>query len=277
MDLPHLLSSGAYRFAQKGHQTISAQWISLSVSGLLSSRLYYPDGKLCSSFDARTDTPKNHLSLETPGFVTDFEYGPDRENWVIIFNSDALFYQASDRRHYLNYNGTPLPVPRTIELTPGELEPLRHTFRTITENFFSTIPRNLLAAEIMTQSLLLRFLQIPQPEDDPVEHLRRRIDADIKWERSIEEHCRELSCGRDHLRRLFEQRYKIAPGEYRIQKRLQQIVRLIAYSSMNLKEIAYEVGMRNPTHLNSLLRQRYGKTPSELRREYRGTTARLPV
>ena len=47
------------------------------------------------------------------------------------------------------------------------------------------------------------------------------------------------------------------------------IINLFVYSDMTLKEIAFAVGMKNVTHLNSLLQQHYGKTPSTLCREYR--------
>ncbi len=268
MNLPHIISSGVYREVERAHQIIPAPWISFGISGLARETVYDPDGNFYSGFDASETPFRPRLIAGVPGFKVDFEYDESRENWVVIFDG-ALHYDPRDRQHYLDYDGRHLPIPRCVLLEPGEIEPMRCVFRRITEYFFSTIPRNLLTAEMMTASLLQRFLQVPQAEDDAVESLRKRIDADCRWEKSIAAHCGELGCGRDRLRQLFEARYKIAPGEYRIRKRLQEIMRLFAYSTLSLKEIADAVGMKNATHLNQLIRERYGKTPSALCREFR--------
>ncbi len=271
MDIPQITSAGVYTFAQKTFQQINHFWISFNISGLLHQRIFYPDGKLCSEFDSDSEIHRNipFLTLGYPGFSTEFEYGPDRENWVIIMKCDAIKFNQTEHQLYLDYNGTCLPVPRTIAVNSAEVSPLRHTFRTIREYFYSAIPRNILIAEIMVQNLLLRFLEPLQSDDDPVEQLRKKIDADEKWEKNIAEHCRDIGFGRDWLRREFMKRYKVAPGEYRIRKRLQRVLYLFSYSNLTLKEIAFETGMRNATHLNSMLKQFYGKTPSELCREYR--------
>ena len=52
---------------------------------------------------------------------------------------------------------------------------------------------------------------------------------------------------------------------------LQKILHLFAHTQLTLKEVAFAVGMKNVTHLNSLLKAHYGKTPSQLCREYRFT------
>ena len=97
-------------------------------------------------------------------------------------------------------------------------------------------------------SLFRRFLEAEQKTDDLVELFRKKIDADEKWEKSLEEICAELGYGRDRLRNEFFNRYKIAPNEYRARRRLQKILNLFAESRLTLKEVAFEVGMRNATH-----------------------------
>ena len=74
---------------------------------------------------------------------------------------------------------------------------------------------------------------------------------------------------RDLLRQRFIERYNLTPREYRIRKRLVRILHLFTYSDMSLKEIAADVGMKNVTHLNALIRKYYGKTPRQLCQEYR--------
>jgi AraC-like DNA-binding protein len=84
-------------------------------------------------------------------------------------------------------------------------------------------------------------------------------------------HCRELGVNRDVLRARFAERYKLSPSEYRINRRLKRILYLFTYSDMSLKEIAGDVGMKNVTHLNAVIRKYYDKTPRQLCLEYRSS------
>ena len=135
--------------------------------------------------------------------------------------------------------------------------------------YASALPRNLLEAELNVLRILERFIQEPHREDDMAEQFRKQLDDDQEWNYSITEHCVRLGVNRDRLREKFFDRYKIEPGEYRAQMRLRKIRHLLAYSDLTLKEIAYEIGMKNLSHLSGFVRQRCGKSPSQLRREYR--------
>jgi len=252
-------------------QRLNHPWISLGISGLIRQYVYDPQDRLLDHYDAGTEAEQPSLAVGLPGFVSDFEYGVNRENWVIVLDWDGLRYDAADRKILLRYRETELEIPRQIRPGRLEVEFFRQQFSQIAEYFHSAIPRNQFTAEIMTQSLLLRFLQTPTDKDDAVELLRKRLDGDRRQEKSIQDHCRELGIGRDQIRQRFMARYKITPGEYRIRKRLQRILYLFAYSDLSFKEIAYDTGMRNVTHLNMLLRKYYDKTPRELCREYRSS------
>lgn len=272
MNLPKIFNPGVYRHRQVGHHMVVPHfWISLNVSGLVRSINYDMDGNLLSSYEHTADSrPHQLLSIGVPGFWSDFEYDSTRENWVIFLEWNALSYDKKNRKILLDYDGVQLELPLSIPLQPSETESLRNQFNTIREYHNSGIPGNQLSAAIMIQSIFLRFLTQPAGVDDTVELLRKRIDNDEKWEKSISAHCREMGICRDTVRTLFTNRYKIPPGEYRLRKRLQKVLNLFAYSNLSLKEIAFETGMKNATHLNSLIRKYYGRTPSALRREYCG-------
>ena len=267
MEMLHIINAGVYRFAQKGrHMVCPQKWINLSVSGCLFCRSYYPDGHFRPHSE---EGAQPSLTLGMPGFFTDFEYGPDRENYVMMYQCPQIVYQEKTHQIILDSNGIQLPLSECIVLREEEVPALRTLFQQIMEYHNSAIPCNLLSADILLTSVLMRFLQNPRQTDDAVERLRKNLEADEKCEFTLEEHCRKLGCGRDHLRREFFRRYKIAPGDYRIRMRLQKILYAFAYSDMNIKEIAFSVGMKNVTHLNLMIRQHYGKSPSELCREYR--------
>ena len=267
MELLHVINAGVYRRPEKASRMVCPQkWICLNLSGLISFRHYYPDGHLIE-FPENPKTPS--LSLSMPGFFSDFEYGRNRENYVIMYRCPQITYQPQTHQIFLDAGNSLLPLAGHIIPREDEIPSLRTLFQRITEYHNSAIPHNQLSADILLTSLLQRFLQTPHPLDDDVERLRKNLEADVRWEHTLAEHCRMLGCGRDSLRREFFLRYKIAPGDYRIRMRLQKILHAFAYSDMNIKEIADSVGMKNVTHLNLMIRKHYGKTPSALCREYR--------
>ena len=150
-----------------------------------------------------------------------------------------------------------------------EAEELRHLFSELAQLYNSSLPRNQLEAELLLLQIFHYFLRTPAPEDDRVEAFRKRLAEDTLWSRTILQHCKEMGINRDQLRKDFLERYKITPGEYRMELRLRKIRHLLAYSDLTLKEIAFEAGMKNLSHLSSFVRARCGKTPSLLAKEYR--------
>ncbi len=269
MKLPEILNAGVYRCAQDGIQTVPFPWIALGIRGLLHRESYDPCGNLVSSFDVSRTPYVPELSIGVPGFRLNFSYDSTRENWVIMLDWDAIRYVPEERKVLLCSHDTEFEIPLSIPLTGLETASFREQFRTVTEYHNSALPKNQLTASILVQNLFLRFLQVPVRQDDLVEQFRKRLDADEKWSMNIQEHCRELGIGRDRMRELFFERYKISPGDYRIRKRLQKILNMFAYTDLSLKEIAFAAGMKNVTHLNSLLKKEFNRTPRELCREYR--------
>ena len=269
MDLPRIINAGVYRNAEKTRQVVEKPWIALSLKGQIRRIEYDPAGRLLSSFEIGKDRFVPYLSVSVPGNVIDFEYGEDRENYVTILDWNGLRYDCGSAEFFLDYDGMELKIPGSIELSPPEAAFLRRRFEEIMEKYNSAIPCNQLAAEIMTYELFLRFLQKPMERDDAVELFRKLLDEDDHYEKSILRICRDLGENRDILRQRFIDRYKLTPREYRIRKRLVRILHLFTYSDLSLKEIAADVGMKNVTHLNALIRKHYGKTPRQLCQEYR--------
>lgn len=269
MTTPEILNVGVYRHAQKGTQEVPVLFLGLYMKGLVKSTVYYPDGTLCRKVDGIVDNPPPRLSISTPGFSSDFEYGPTRENWVAMLNFPEIHFDDEQHQLYWNYNGHDIPIPRVMDLNEARAMEIRHAFDTLCRLYSSSLPQNQLAAELLVMQLLREFLQMSVPADDIVERFRLKIEKDLLWEKSITDHCRELNVNRDKLRIAFHDRYKISPGEYRINMRFRRICHLLAYSSLSLKEITYEVGMKNLSHLTGFVKKTCGKTPSELSREYR--------
>ena len=95
MNLPKIVNAGVYRFAQKTRQVVENPWIALSLKGQLRRTEYDPAGRLVHAFDAEKEAFVPYLSVCVPGFVLDFEYGEDRENYVISLDWESLRYDCA--------------------------------------------------------------------------------------------------------------------------------------------------------------------------------------
>ena len=139
MELPKIINAGVYRCAQKARQTVENPWIALSLKGQLRRTEYDPAGRLVRTFDADNEPFVPYLSVCVPGFVLDFEYGEDRENYVTVLDWDGLRYDCGQAVFFLIYNGMELEIPESIELSPPEAAFLRGRFEEIMELYNSHI------------------------------------------------------------------------------------------------------------------------------------------
>lgn len=227
--------------------------------------VYRADGRLLFDDDATTEP---HLFLRFPGMRCRFEFGRERENFVIGFHLDELTFDDATCGALLDG----LPIPLRIPLSPPETESMRRRFRTLTDAFRSGLPDGMLAAQLEAAGILGRFLRRGEEKELPLSaaaRFRRLIDEDFHWQKSLAELAAETGVSSDHLRTLFLAEYRITPGEYRRRKRVDRIMELIAQSDLTLKEIADEVGMKNVTHLYALMAGYFKETPAELVRIHR--------
>lgn len=269
MQLPQICHAGGYFHVQKAGQTITRQWLGMGVSGRIRSKIYAPDGTLFREFDHTVQPQTPALYILTPGFSSEFEYGPNRENYVIGLDFPALTYDRENRCFMLDYDGLQLPMADTLPLAETEVSTMRETFQTIIREHASAIPYRQLTAAWMTLDLLRRFFRQPADDRDPVKRFRQMLVDDPGSSTPLEWYSHELGISRDTLRRKFFARYKITPAEYRSRLKLEYIKKLFSTTDMTLKEIAFAAGMKNPSHLSMFIRARCNQSASSLCREYR--------
>ena len=222
MNLPHILHAGVFRRPERYRQIKCQTSISFNVKGLKRSICYYPDGKVRWIYEPEKGA---FLSIGLPGMTVDFEYGSDRENYVIAFDCPEIQYGPDGHGLFLNRDHCCFELPPCVWISNLELPVLRNQCQTLVQLFRTALPR-------------------------------------------------------DAARQAFQKQYHISPGEYRIRRRIQRMIFLMSSSSMSMKEIAGELGMKHASHLNSFVKQHFGKTPGELYREcgrYESASFNLPA
>lgn len=268
MQIPHVIYAGLFKRVEKYSMVIPEKWIAFNISGIVRSAHYYPNGKLAYQWQPDDGA---YLVLGYPGMRTDFEYDSKRENWVLMVDFPDYHYDSVNQYLYLENGDERLVLPNIVRIPKAEIPELRERFAAIAKGVHSALHQEHLRADLMCASLWSYFLELPV-SNDPADTLKGLIDADHAWNYSISALSRKTGYNRDYLRREFQRKYGVSPGDYRIRKRCVEIMNLIAYSRLSLKEIAYRVGMKHVSHLNILLKREYSLTPSQLLKKYRKYT-----
>ena len=256
---------GVYRHTQRFVQTAEHVFLSLTVSGCIHWRI---PGAECNS---RTGP---YFSVLLAGDVTDFEYGPERENWVIQLDTPELIADPHHSGHVLlRHKETWVEFPRIARVDRPLVDGWVAEMTRIRECHAAPLPIMQLRAELGVLGIL-RFMldsRMDIPKRSPAQILRARIDQDTAMAHSLNELSRAVGYSPDYLRKLFVREYHVSPQHYRNQRRLAVVMDQIANSRLSIKQIADAAGFRHQSHLSSAFREAYGMAPREAIRRFRQT------
>jgi AraC family transcriptional regulator of adaptative response / DNA-3-methyladenine glycosylase II len=101
-----------------------------------------------------------------------------------------------------------------------------------------------------------------------------RIGAGALNGRNVAQLARELAVSERHLRRALEREMGVSPVELAQTHRLLLAKRLLADTSLAITQVAYASGFQSLRRFNSVFRERYGMSPSDLRRSPRVSDVR---
>jgi len=258
-----ITSVGCYTDKEKHVQEIHTPWICFQVGGLTYSRLYHPNGLLIEN--RVDDAPFFRIAL--PGMKTEFEYGIERENWVIMFSDIPIRYSESSIHHLeIKDDNEWIQFPNSINLEKGTVGKWQIEFRRIQQLFRNPIPKNKLQAKLEVLNIFNFLLnQVSQTSlgESPAGKLKRLIDEDMTFKKTLSEFSEKCSYSSDHIRILFQKEFHITPNEYRHQRRMSQAMEYISNSSLNIKEIAAKTGFEHTSHICVAFRKTYGITPGQ--------------
>lgn len=82
---------------------------------------------------------------------------------------------------------------------------------------------------------------------------------------SVTSLAEQLDVSPPHLTRLFRQHLHVSPLQYVLQRRVSRAEHLLKHTTLPVKAIAKEVGIRDLQQFNKLLRHRTGRSPRGLR------------
>jgi AraC-like DNA-binding protein len=84
---------------------------------------------------------------------------------------------------------------------------------------------------------------------------------------SLEQYAFLANCSLSTFKRRFQDTFKINPGKWIMQRRLEEAYELLGNSDKNVTQIAYEIGFETPAHFIASFKQKYRDTPKQVKRK----------
>ena len=257
-----IINAGVYRHAQTARWTAPLPSLGLYVQGLKWRR---DATGLHQSFMPA-------LLLRPAGEPTEYCYGSNRENWVILLKTDTITAAQSPEMVSLRLGESQITVPRMTPLPPPGIAYYQSLFAQISEDIRDPSPIAQLTACGKVMSAISHILDHHRGSQvrSLAGQLKRLIDEDEAWTRSIEEMSRTCGFSVDHMRLQFEREFGLNPHAYRHRRRLQIAMQLLENTLLPLKDIAARLGFRHMSHLCMSYRKAFGVSPGATRRPTHG-------
>jgi len=101
--------------------------------------------------------------------------------------------------------------------------------------------------------------------EKPVDQVISLLRANPIYPWSLKELVAKVGCSREHVSRIFRQRYDQSPAAWLNEQRLAHAVNLLRTTALTVETIAQQSGFSGAHGLARLLRHRYGFGPRDLR------------
>ncbi len=110
--------------------------------------------------------------------------------------------------------------------------------------------------------------EIAQGEDgqDLIDEACRHLAESAAIREDLREFCQVRGLAYEAFRKRFQRRTGLAPGQYRIRRRLERACALLQTTSLSIGDIATELGYVSPFEFSAQFRRHLGQSP----RRYRG-------
>ena len=137
--------------------------------------------------------------------------------------------------------------------------------RLIESQWYSELKKR--SAELIKNIIAFREIADSQ-ETDPLDESRKYIEEHYRDEISLERIATLYHFNASYFSTLFKQRFGISFSEYLSDIRMEKAEDLLKTSSDKVREIALEVGYKDPNYFNRAFKKRHNMTPEEFRKRF---------
>ena len=246
-----------FRYAQVTRYTAPFASVSLTISGL----------RWMLFGSVRLESPGALLTVHPAGEVHQFEYGPQRENWVALMDTADIRPDAADDRFVqIRSCGRWCRLPRWVSVGDELVNVWRDEFRQMRQAFNSPSPLSEFRVRCGVSRVLGHLIDstLELPDASPAGRLKALLDEDAACTTTLETLCAGLHYSTDHLRRLFHQAYGLSPVQYRIGRRAAAAAMLLSGGALTVKEVAARLGFAHVSQFSAFCRQHMHRSPSQI-------------
>lgn len=122
-----------------------------------------------------------------------------------------------------------------------------------------------LFAEINSKYEISPQLYLNQIEQQQIIKAEKILLKNIQTSITVEELALKIGINRHKLNRNFKQIYGEPVFQYLTRLRMEKAKTILSEKSMNISEVAYEVGYKNPQHFTVAFKKFFGYVPSKLK------------
>lgn len=250
-----------FNSAQIEHQVTDHCWLLVNLGGLNTMSVALASGRPLCSLCGR----QPFALLLPPGCVLDFDYGEDRENWVILLPEGSV--EESNLGIALSWGEIQGEMPGYHPLDAGQAERSRECLTRMLQAAHNPESDASLSLNLAFCTLLDCILnpELPIEQEAPAEALRKRIIGDRSFVKTLSALSMECGYSVDHMRRLFEARFGVPPKAFRTDYRMQLAQEFLKMQSLSVKQVGEQLGFSSPAHFSLAFKKHFGKTPGAFR------------
>lgn len=219
--------------------------------------------------------PNQHLHLEQSGKATGYCMYYNRDFYCVQIHDEEV---ACDGLLFNNIYEIPV-----TELLSGDDQFISEAFQHIMEELASQessreeMVRTYLKQIIIRTTRAWKKQQLSHLNTAPAQDLEffrtfsRLVEIHFREKHSVTDYADLLAVAPKTLSKKFNRLRLTQPNDIIKDRILLEAKRLLAYSTMSIKEIAYHLGYEDPAYFNRLFTSKLGTTPATFRKQFMQT------
>ncbi|CAG5070774.1 HTH-type transcriptional activator RhaS [Dyadobacter sp. CECT 9623] len=219
----------------------------------------------------------------TPGQVHLLTFSSSFQGFIVAFSEDF----------YTFYNPVGQPLSQLPFFQPARRQPII-TLSETEKRYFHNILENMVSDHLnedADQALIGKYLGVflqkcallsqrnVQPEDagtqtlpELVGRFQELVEKNFRQMHEVQQYANALSVSPDYLSKITKKYLGTPSQEYILDKLLLEAKRLLVFTSLSSKEIAYHIHLDDPSYFSRIFKKKTGLTPNEYRDQVRKST-----
>ncbi|KAA0989691.1 helix-turn-helix domain-containing protein [Dyadobacter aurulentus] len=223
------------------------------------------------------------LHFLTPGQVHLLTFSSSFQGFIVAFSEDF----------YTFYNPVNQPLSQLPFFQPTRRQPII-TLSETEKRYFHNILENMVSDHLngeADQALIGRYLGVflqkcallsqhhVQPEESGAQSIpeligrfQEMVEKNFRQMHEVKQYANALSVSPDYLSKLTKKYLGTPSQEYILDKLLLEAKRLLVFTGLSSKEIAYHIHLDDPSYFSRIFKKKTGLTPNEYRDQVRKST-----